>query len=291
MRFLRETPFLGHAVVVVSATTFAGNNVFAGLAFEGGASPLTLVAARTVFAAAALAVLLRLTGGEISLPRRERRVAAGLGLLNGAMAFLLMSAFDLIAVGLAVLIFYLYPVLTGILAWVVGQDRIDRGLAFALVGGFGGLVLALEYSGEGDDLLGMALAAAAALLMAVTIVVSVRVLRSGNSRAVTLHMQGSSAVMFAVALAAFGEVSLPGTSAGWAASAAVLLLYTVAIASFFAGVARAGGARAALLMNLEPVASIALGFALLGQALTPRQLVGAAVVLAAVSAVKWLKAR
>ena len=41
-------------------------------------------------------------------------------------------------------------------------------------------------------------------------------------------------------------------------------------------------------MNLEPIASIALGFILLGQVLSPQQLLGAAVVIGAVTAVKWL---
>jgi len=36
------------------------------------------------------------------------------------------------------------------------------------------------------------------------------------------------------------------------------------------------------------VASIALGFVLLGQVLTPRQLLGAAIVIGAVTAIKWL---
>ena len=44
-------------------------------------------------------------------------------------------------------------------------------------------------------------------------------------------------------------------------------------------------------MNLEPIASIALGFILLGQALSERQLLGAAIVIMAVTAVKWLSGK
>lgn len=44
--------------------------------------------------------------------------------------------------------------------------------------------------------------------------------------------------------------------------------------------------RSSLVMNLEPVASILFGFLLLGQILTPIQLSGAAIVIAAVVAVK-----
>lgn len=291
MQHRQPPPVMGYTIVVVAALTFASNNVFAGMSFQEGVTPLTLVAVRTVFASAALAALLWATGAGIRLPRRDRRAALALGILNGLMALALMSAFERIAVGLAVLIFYLYPLLTGVLFWITGQDRLDRGLAAGLAGGFLGLALALDPAGGGGDPAGMALAAAAAVLMAVTIVVSGRVLRSGNSRTVTLHMQVSSSAMFVVAVAVAGDLSLPRTPEGWIASGMVLATYTVAIAAFFAGVAVVGGVRTSLVMNLEPVASIGLGFALLGQALAPHQLVGAAIVLASVAAVRWLRGR
>ena len=40
-------------------------------------------------------------------------------------------------------------------------------------------------------------------------------------------------------------------------------------------------------MNLEPVGSIVLGFILLGQVLSPQQILGAVIVIAAVTTVKW----
>ena len=78
---------------------------------------------------------------------------------------------------------------------------------------------------------------------------------------------------------------------GWIGFAAVPVFYTIAIASFFAGIARIGGVRTSLVMNLEPVASIALGFIILSQALSFRQLIGAAIVIGAVTAVKWLSGK
>ena len=286
-----QSPITGYIIALVSALAFAGQNAFAGLAIESGTAPLTLVTVRTAFTLCALAVLLKITGGELTLPRRDRYAAMGLGILNGVMAFFLMSAFDHIAVGLAILIFYLYPVLTGILSWATGMDRLDRSLVVGLIGGFAGLSLALEFSGDAESTLGMALAAAAAAMMAVTIILSTRVLRSDNSRTVTLYMHVAAAGMFAVLYAATGDMSVPATSEGWIGAIGVLILYTVAIATFFAGIARIGGVRASLVMNLEPIASIGLGFLLLGQALTLRQLVGAVIVLAAVTAVKWLKGK
>ena len=277
----------GYAIVITSAVAFACNNAFAVLAFNGGATPLTTVTVRNVIALAVLALLLKASRGRIALPRRERWTAMGIGVLTGGVAFCLMSAFDLIAVGLAVLIFYLYPIITGLGAWATGQEKLGRGLIAGLVGGFAGLALALEFAGADGSGPGLALAAAAALFMATVVLVSARVLDSGNSRAVTVHMHISASVIFIALSLATGEFALPKTAQGWTGFLAVSLFYTIAVACFFAAISRIGGVRASLVMNLEPVATIALGFVLLGQVLTARQLLGAAVVLAAVTAVKW----
>lgn len=281
----------GHAVVVVSALSFACNNAFAVLAYDGGATPLSLLAVRMLFALAALTLLMKVLGVDVALPRRERRAALGLGVLTGGVSFCLMTAFDLIAVGLAVLIFYLNPVLTGLGAWITGRERLTPGLVAGMAACFGGLALALELRGGSGDLAGMALAAAAAVFMAALLLLSARVLRDHDPRVVTIHMHVSATSLAVLACLAAGEFSLPETARGWTGMIAVPVFYTIAIAAFFAGIARIGPLRTSLAMNLEPIASIAAGFALLGQVLTPRQLAGAAVVVAAVTAVKWLDGR
>ena len=282
---------IGYIVVITAALAFAGNNAFAVLTYEGGTTPLTLVTIRNVFTLIALTALMMIARRTIALPRRERNAALGLGVLNSTMAFCLMSAFDHIAVGLAVLIFYLYPVFTGLGAWLMRQETLNRGILVGLVGSFAGLALALGDTGATASILGMGLAAAAALLMTGVILLSARVLQTDNARSVTLHMHISGSLMFVVISLIAGDFSLPQTERGWVGLIAVPVFYTIAVASFFAGIAMIGGVRTSLVMNLEPIASIALGFILLSQVLSERQLLGAALVILAVTAVKWLSGK
>lgn len=281
----------GYLVVLVSALAFAGNNALTVVAYEGGATPLTLITFRMIFTLAALAAILWLMGATIRLPARERYAALALGALNGTMAYCLVSAFHHIAVGLAVLVFYLYPVFTGLGAWLTGQERLNRGLVVGLAGGFVGLALAIEVTGEVGNTTGLLFAAAAAVMMAVTALLSARYMSTGNARAVILHMHISSSALFVVISLIAGHLALPTTTQSWAGLGGVLVLYTLAVTAFFSGIAYVGAVRASLVMNLEPVASITLGFVLLGQLLTPRQLLGAAIVIAAVTAVKWMGGR
>ena len=279
---------VGYIIVIISALAFAGNNAFAVLSYEAGTTPLTLITGRMIFTLIALFVIMKIAGLAVPLPKKERYAALGLGVLNGTMAFCLMSAFNHVAVGLAILVFYLYPVLTGIGAWGTGQERLNAGLIVGLVGGFVGLALALEITGESANALGVGLAALASVLMAATALLSARVLKTDNARSVTLHMHISAAALFVLVSIVVGDLSLPQTTRGWVGYIGVPLFYTVAVATFFAGIAHIGAVRASLVMNLEPVASIALGFILLGQVLSPRQLLGAAIVIGAVTAIKWL---
>ena len=279
---------IGYIIVIISALAFAGNNALAVLSYEAGTTPLTLITGRMIFTLIALFLIMKISGLAIPLPKRQRYAALGLGVLNGTMAFCLMSAFNHVAVGLAVLVFYLYPVLTGIGAWATGQERLNAGLVVGLVGGFAGLALALEITGESANALGVGLAAIASVLMAATALLSARVLKTDNARSVTLHMHISAAALFVLVSVVLGDLSLPQTTRGWVGYIGVPLFYTVAVATLFAGIAHIGAVRTSLVMNLEPVASIVLGFILLGQVLTPRQLLGAAIVIGAVTAIKWL---
>jgi drug/metabolite transporter (DMT)-like permease len=182
-------------------------------------------------------------------------------------------------------------VFTGLGAWLMRQETLNRGILVGLVGSFAGLALALGDTGATASMLGMGLAAAAALLMTGVILLSARVLQTDNARSVTLHMHISGSLMFVVISLIAGDFSLPQTDRGWVGLIAVPVFYTIAVASFFAGIAMIGGVRTSLVMNLEPIASIALGFILLSQVLSERQLLGAALVILAVTAVKWLSGK
>ncbi len=80
-----------------------------------------------------------------------------------------------------------------------------------------------------------------------------------------------------------GDVSLAGV--GWLTCLAAVSTVG-AIALFFAGLRRVGPSAASILSTLEPVVTVALAFVVFGESLGPAQLLGGALVLAAVVAVR-----
>jgi drug/metabolite transporter (DMT)-like permease len=77
------------------------------------------------------------------------------------------------------------------------------------------------------------------------------------------------------------------TATGWAWLACLAVVSTVgAISLFFAGLRRVGPSAASILSTIEPVVTVALAFVVFGESLGPAQLVGGALVLSAVVAVR-----
>jgi drug/metabolite transporter (DMT)-like permease len=79
-----------------------------------------------------------------------------------------------------------------------------------------------------------------------------------------------------------GNLVLPTASTGILALSLATLFYLVAILSQFEALARLPAARAAFLLNLEPVVSIVLAWLLLNETLSTLQLSGVILVIAVV---------
>ena len=272
-------PVLGALLVFVAASVFSATSVSAVISYQGGANPMAVVAIRFLGAIAVLYGLLRLYGASMKLSRRDRTIALLLGAVQAAQSYFLYSSFNHIPVAMTMIIFYVYPLLVGLLASAIGQDRLTWSLGAGLVVAFIGLTLVFNVTGEGLNTTGAVFAALAAMTWSVIVVMSAYLMRGGDSRPVTLHIQISAAVIIAIVLIVTGDVVLPTTARGWTGYLLMPLFYGIAIAAFFAANAMIGSVRTSLIMNSEPVMTIILGFLILGQTLTALQLLGAAFVI------------
>ena len=187
-------------------------------------------------------------------------------------------------VTLAVLIFYIYPILTLFIASLLDR-RMPRLIELALLlAAFLGLALALGVSFEQLDWVGVALVTGGALGIASSFVWMSRILGQEDTMAVTFHMALSGAALAFLATLGAGALSYPGPDGlAWLALAVVLICFAAGFLCMFRGVGLIGPVRAATIMNLEPVATIALAALILGERMTALQLVGASVVILAVA--------
>ena len=276
----------GVALAMAVAMSFAANSVFAGVSYRGGADAVSVFVARSSAAFVLLFVFMRVTRRRIALPARQRNIALALGAVMAWASYALLAAMESMPVALCVITLYTYPVIVAIVGWLSGREAFTLRGAVAVAVAFTGLVLALDLTGQAPSTLGVALAASAALGVATLLLVNERAREPEASLAFSVHMLGVCMTLSIMTAVVLGRFALPQTGVAWLGFVATPLTYSFAIVFMFVALSMIGSLRTALVMNLEPVSSVILGYVLLAQALAPGQLVGVLLVVGAIVAIE-----
>jgi drug/metabolite transporter (DMT)-like permease len=270
-------------LIAATATTFALGSTVIRFAYDAGAGTLTIVTVRTTIAAAALALLLWARGVKVRLDRRELWAVPLIGLFMAGYSGAFYEGMEYMPVALTVLTFYTYPLITGTVGWLTGRERFGAAGAAALPLAFVGLVLALDVTGGGFSLRGAAWALLGAAGFSAVLVLSGLLLPPrSDTRPRTLVMLATASIATILASLATGEVWFPQSASGWSALLGSALCYAVAMTSILYCASVLGATRVAVVMNIEPLASIVLTFLILGERMRPMQLFGAALVIGAI---------
>lgn len=284
---------VGLALIAGIAVLFASNHVAARLAFDHGTSVVTAVLVRSAVTALAVAVLLRATATPWSLAAPTRRHAVLIGLVLSVQSVCLYASVARIPVALALLTFNSFPVVLALLSWATGGERPTRRTAIAMPVILSGLVLALDVPGvlsSGGRSLedparfaaGVGFGLAASLAFGTALLLTTRWMGAVDGRVRTLWSMG---VVSAVALAgglAIDGFAWPADPMGWTGLALLTVLYGTAFTSLFVVLPRLGAVNSAPAMNLEPIASMALAWLLLGQRIGWVQVAGGVLVVGAI---------
>lgn len=283
--------FAGVLLIALSASAFGAMAIFARFAYAAGADVYGLLAVRFVLAAIAMGVVLRVRGIGLPPLRRVLALAAMGGIGYVSQSYCFFSALNHAQASLVALLLYLYPLFVTILAAIFLKEKLTTAAVIALVLCSVGAGLTVG-GGQGSPL-GIALGLAAAVIYSVYIVVGARVTAGVNAIATTTVICTAAAVVY-VAIGILRSSAgvppqFPSTAGGWLALLAIALVSTVlAILTFFAGLQRLGAAKASMLSTLEPVVTVLLAAALLGEQIGMAQAVGGGLILLGVL---WLTRR
>jgi drug/metabolite transporter (DMT)-like permease len=296
----QRAPFaLGLLVALFSAATFGSSGTFGASLLATGWSPGAIVTLRICGAALVLLVptVIAMRGQWHLLRRNALRILAyGLFAVAGCQ-FAYFMAVDHLSVGVALLLEYLAPVL--IVAWVWARHGrrpsplTMAGVAAAVLG----LVLVLEVaSGAQLDLVGVLWG----LLAAVGLVIFFLVAADEQDALPPIGFAGAGLAVGAVSLllaaglgllpmsANTSAVDLAGWSAPWWVPIIELALVAGAVA-YVSGIAAArllGGTVASFVGLSEVLFAVVFAWLIVGEAMSPVQIVGGVAVLAGVVAVK-----
>lgn len=282
----RRQQLVGAAMVVLSTAAIAIVPSFARLAYDGGSDTLTVIAGRSIVTAVVCFPITAMLGRSLRIPKRSLAVSLGLGLLYAMHLYGFLGAVTYLPVNMAILIYFLHPLMIGVAAMSAGRQSVSPLRLGALVAAVVGLTLAMGFSLGGLSLLGVGLAALAAVMAAVIITSSVAAMRDSDSLAVTSYMMLSAAFCLSVFSLAQGDVKLPVTGVGWLGLGGVALSHTIGTLTFFSAIPLLGAVRAAMITNLEPVLGILFAMLILGERLSAVQAAGIALVIASIFAME-----
>jgi drug/metabolite transporter (DMT)-like permease len=268
---------------LLGASSFACADVLSKVVLNAGADVLTLSAIRGVLGVAILYGWLRFNPRP-DFPPRAKWIALGLGVLFAGNVFLLFKAFETVTVPIAILTYFVYPLLTGLAAAATGLEKITwRGAVAALVA-FLGLMLTIGAHPTALAMVGILAALAAAVCRVVMLLVTRATLQGTDALQITWYSMISSTVLFVAAALAAQHFQPPATTLGWVCLVALSVAIMMGILGVFSSTGRIGPFRTALFMNLEPLL-VTIGSALfLGEFITPLQAFGGAVMIAALVA-------
>lgn len=271
----------GIALVVISAASFGTLAIFARVAYQAGGDVIAVLFLRFVVAGAVLASLMVMRRERWPSGRNLAGLVAlgGLGYVGQSLSF--FTGLTYASAGLMALLLYLFPAVVVILSIVFLHERLTRTKVIALLLAVVGSVLTVGAAREGQPL-GVLLGVVSALIYSVYIVVGSRVMpRAGAIPASTVIIL-TAATVYGV-LSAVTRPAFPGGLSGVAAILGLALIATVvAIATFFAGLVRLGPSDTSTLSTVEPVVTVVLAGALLGESISAVQMVGGLLILTAV---------
>lgn len=276
--------FIDFAAGLGAGASFSIADVLGKVVFASGMDVLSLITVRGVVSAAFFWWWLRVKPARAHLTPQARFWAICIGLLYAGNVFGLLLAIKLLPLSIAILAYFIYPLLTGITAAALRLERLGWPSFACALAAFCGLALMLGTQPDVLAPLGLIGAFGGSICRTSSLLLIRAKLRGTDPRLTTWYTLFPSAVVFVVALAIAGSFHPPLYVGGWFAVGGMTCATTLSTLLIFISTARVGAFRTAVLLNTEPVLSSAFGFTLLGEAASGLQLLGGAIMILALCA-------
>jgi drug/metabolite transporter (DMT)-like permease len=288
---------IGALMVFSAAIAFSSKAIMVKLAYAYIPDPETLLALRMAFSAPfflALWVWARTRTDALPITRRDVALLLVFGVLGGyAPMWFDFAGLVYVTAGLERVVLFLYPTMVILISAGLYRHKIGRHEIFLLAVSYVGVAMAVGHditvlkSGAEQTLLGVALVLSSALTYAAYLVFSGRIIPRIGSASFTaasmLVASTAAAIHIVLTQRAGGLLHLPAPVYGLGFLMAIVATVLPAIL-MNAGIHRIGSSRASLVGAVGPVSTILLAYVFLGEAITPLQLAGTAMVVAGVLA-------
>jgi probable blue pigment (indigoidine) exporter len=264
------------------------SDVLSKIVLGDGGHVLPMLSFRSVIGLVFVATWLRF-GKKPYADTRIRLISMAVGVMFTGLIYCLFKAIEAVDVSTAILSYFTYPVLTGLAASALRIEPLRWQGALCALAAFIGLAIMIGAHPAGLALAGVAYGIGAGCWR-VAVLLTTRVYLTGaDARLTTWYSMISSTALFLAASLVVRDWNMPHSSLGWTALVVMSLATTAGILLIFISTMRIGPFRTALILNLEPLTATILSALVLGDAMTPLQGLGSAVMLGALVAFQLLR--
>lgn len=271
----------GRLFLALSAVIYGIIPVLAAAAYRGGMNGITLTFLRSALSLPVLYAVIRADRRDIELDKRRIRQIAVLGMFGGALPILLLyMSYQYIATGLATALHFVYPLIIVIATSIIYRQRPARIIVTAVVIVSAGIFI-YAGMGSGANGAGVALALLSGGFYGFYVVYMAR---TGMDKldivVITFYVALITSVLVLIYGAASGRLYFNVTPLSWSLALVISLASTLIAAPLFVlGMRYAGAAEAGIYSTLEPVTSMILGAAVLGELMDAPRMMGGALIV------------
>lgn len=276
---LAQAGSTGILLALASAFAFALGPVSAKLAFDGGSNALTIVAIRSAVGAALLLPFVLSANGHLKLRPPAAFWCLACGAFYAVTIYGFIASLAYTSVSVAILIFFLHPLLIALVGHVHGTERLTPAKLAIAIGTLVVLAMALDLQSAEIDPTGAVYAGLSAITMTGMVLCSARANAHASGMQISLWVNLLSAVTFVIVTTAASAWALPEGFLGWLGIGGTALALAFGLLLFFAALRYLGPTRTTMLTNIEPLLSILFAAVLLGERLSALQWAGVAGVI------------
>lgn len=271
----------GKICLIISALIYGISPLLAIAAYKGGINGLTLTFLRSSLSVPLLYIIIKADKRKMKLEKGLLKRIITLSLFGGVMPILLLySSYDYIDTGLATTLHFVYPLIIVLATAAIYHEKISRVMMSAVVFVTVGIFMFSDISSGGSKT-GIILAVLSGIFYSFYVIY---IDRSGLDRLDYIVLTFYVMVITSISLLIFGifvhGISFDVEPISWAFAGVISLLVTLgAMPLFQLGVRYEGAEAAGIVSTLEPITSVALGAAFLGETIGMTQIFGGALIL------------
>jgi drug/metabolite transporter (DMT)-like permease len=274
---------LGIAFVVASAIAYGTVPIIAKTAFRDGVALPEFLTLRFALAAALLWAAVPLSGGGLPRSAHFARLFAMGAVGYGGQSAAFFLALQRLPASTCALLLYAYPAIVTLAAAALLHDRLTVRKVGAAAIGFAGTSLVVQGMVGGIDPTGVGFALLSAVIYSAYILFGSRLFADVAPVAAAAVVMSGTASAYGVFAAVTRQMTFPTDATQvWIIALAAVVGTAVPVLGFLAGMPRIGPSRASILSTFEPVVTVLLAAAVLGEAFRAVQIVGAICVIASV---------